>query len=157
MSYISEKSPRELFNFLAAHPVLEVGWVGNDPKACRMLVNWVVFILKELGKIEEIKLQETMMIVDGHVGKVFCRTGLLNEVFFESKRPFIIQASKMRPTIEQIVSQECLIPFYVDNGAFYLFEDGYCRDIAPNCEACPLASLCKRYVKWTAYQVWKEN
>ncbi|MGB9606994.1 MAG: hypothetical protein ACPL7E_00500 [bacterium] len=48
-----------------------------------------------LGKIEEIKLQETMMIVDGHVGKVFCRTGLLNEVFFESKQiasNFLMQA-----------------------------------------------------------------
>ena len=43
------------------------------------------------------------MIVDGHVGKVFCRTGMLEEVLYEKRRPYIIQASKMRPWIEEIV------------------------------------------------------
>jgi len=35
-----------------------------------------------------------VMIVDGHVGKVFCRTGLLEEVLYE-KRPYNIQASNL--------------------------------------------------------------
>jgi len=36
-----------------------------------------------------------VMIVDGHVGKVFCRTGLLEEVLYEKRRPYIIQASNL--------------------------------------------------------------
>ncbi|MBC7329206.1 hypothetical protein H5T88_02490 [bacterium] len=95
------------------------------------------------------------MIVDGHVGKVFCRTGLLGEVLYEKDRPFIIHASKMRPIIEQIVSQAGVIPFYVDNGAFYLYEDGYCKDLEPDCRICPVREFCKRYIKWTAYQIMR--
>ncbi len=95
------------------------------------------------------------MIVDGHVGKVFSRTGLLPEVLYESGRPYIIQASKMRPQIEKIVSKARRVPFYVDNGAFYLFEDGFCKELDPECANCPIKNLCKKYVKWTAYQKWQ--
>lgn len=93
------------------------------------------------------------MIVDGHVGKIFCRTGLIENVLYEKKRPYIIQASKMRQQIESIVKVTKRIPFYVDNGAFYLFEDGYCTDLEPNCNKCPINKICKKYVKWTAYQM----
>ncbi len=153
---IRHKKTIGLFEFLNTHPVLEAGWVGNDPKACRMLVNWIVFLLNEIWKLKTIKMEETLMIVDGHVGKVFCRTGLLEEVLYEGSRPYIIQASKMRPWIEEIVSKSGRIPFYVDNGAFYLFEDGYCTELEPNCNNCPVRDICKKYVKWTAYQMWKE-
>ncbi len=44
----------------------------------------------------------------------------------------------MRPWIEEIVSRFEKIPFYVDNGAFYLFEDGHCSDLEPNCKDCPV-------------------
>jgi len=153
---LHNKKPIELFNFLNTHPVLESGWVGNDPKACRMFVNWVAFLLNEIWKQKVAKMEETLMIVDGHVGKVFCRTGLLEEVLYEKRRPYIIQASKMRPWIEEIVSRFGEIPFYVDNGAFYLFEDGYCSDLEPNCKGCPVNKVCKKYLKWTAYQIWEE-
>lgn len=153
---LQNKKPIELFNFLTSHPVLETGWVGNDPKACRMFVNWVVFLLEEIWKLEISRMEDTLMIVDGHVGKVFCRSGLLEEVLYEKGRPYIIQASKMRPQIEEIVYKSGRIPFYVDNGAFYLFEDGYCTDSKPNCDKCSINKLCKKYKKWTAYQVWNE-
>ena len=97
------------------------------------------------------------MIVDGHVGKVFCRTGTLEEVLYEKRRPYIIQASKMRSWIEEIVSRFEKIPFYVDNGAFYLFEDGHCSDLEPNCKDCPVNKVCKKYLKWTAYQIWDRD
>ena len=155
--FILEQGVKELFRFLSSHPVLEAGWVGNDPKACRMFVNWVVFLFGEIFGFEEVRLEDTLMIVDGHVGKVFCRTGLLGEVLYEKKRPYIIQASKMRSAIEQIVSQAGMIPFYVDNGAFYLYEDGYCKDLEPYCEACPVQGICKRYIKWTAYQIFRQS
>ncbi|CUU05162.1 hypothetical protein JGI3_01077 [Candidatus Kryptobacter tengchongensis] len=146
----------KLFNFLNTHPILEAGWVGNDPKACRMLVNWMLFLLEEVWKLKVAKMEETLMIVDGHVGKVFCRSGLLEEVLYEKRRPYIIQASKMRPWIEEMVLKSGKIPFYVDNGAFYLFEDGFCTDLNPNCHDCPISKLCKKYKRWTAYQMWKK-
>jgi len=152
---LQDNKPIGLFNFLNIHPVLESGWVGSDPKACRMFVNWVVFLFNEIWKQKVAKMEETLMIVDGHVGKVFCRTGLLEEVLYEKKRPYIIQASKMRLWIEEIVTKFGKIPFYVDNGAFYLFEDGYCSDLKPNCKDCPMNKICKKHLKWTAYQMWE--
>ncbi|MGQ9706592.1 MAG: hypothetical protein ACUVWP_06270 [bacterium] len=62
-----------------------------------MLVNWIVFLFKEVWNLEVGDIKDTLMIVDGHVGKVFCRSGLLSQVMYEKGRPFIIQASKMRP------------------------------------------------------------
>lgn len=153
---LQNKKPFELFEFLNTHPILDAGWVGNDPKACRMFVNWVVFLIEEVWKLEIAKMEETLMIVDGHVGKVFCRSGLLEEVLYEKGRPYIIQASKMRPSIEEIVSGSGRIPFYVDNGAFYLFEDGFCTDLNPTCLSCTINGICKKYKKWTAYQKWEE-
>lgn len=44
------------------------------------------------------------------------------------------------------------VPFYVDNGAFYLFKDGYCGELKPKCGDCPITAYCKKYVKWTAFQ-----
>jgi len=147
--------PIGLFSFLNTHPVLESGWVGNDPKACRMFVNWVVFLFNKIWEQKVAKMEETLMIVDGHVGKVFCRTGLLEEVLYERRRPYIIQASKMRPWIEKIVSKFGKISFYVDNGAFYLFEEGYCAELRSSCKKCPITRICKKYTKWTAYQMWE--
>ncbi|MCD6385036.1 hypothetical protein J7M23_04585 [Candidatus Sumerlaeota bacterium] len=88
---------------------------------------------------------------------MFCRSGLLGEVLYENARPYIIQASKMRPWIEEIVSQSEKIPFYVDNGAFYLFENGFCTDLNPDCPKCQISTICKKYKKWTAYQKWVEG
>jgi len=153
---LQSNKPINLFQFLNTHPVLEVGWVGNDPKACRMLVNWIIFLFSEIWNQEISRMEDTLMIVDGHVGNVFCRSGLLEQVLYEKGRPYIIQASKMRPWIEEIVSTSGRIPFYVDNGAFYLFEDGFCTDLNSNCHECPINKLCKKYKKWTAYQMWKE-
>jgi hypothetical protein len=153
---LQSNKPIYLFEFLNTHHVLAAGWVGNDPKACRMFVNWVVFLFNEIWQQEISKTEETLMIVDGHVGKVFCRSGLLEQVLYEKRSPYIIQASKMRPWVEEIVSSSEKIPFYVDNGAFYLFEDGFCTDLNPNCQRCPISEICKKYKKWTAYQRWEE-
>jgi hypothetical protein len=150
---LQEKKVKGLFDFLNHHFILKSGWVGNDPKACRMYANWVWFLFKEIWKEKfQIEKFSTLMIVDGHVAKVFCRTGLIDSVSYEKKRPYIIQASKMRKKIESIVAEFDVEPFYVDNGAFYIFEDGFCLDINPSCEKCPINRWCKKYIKWTAYQ-----
>ncbi|MCS7202343.1 MAG: hypothetical protein NZ841_06180 [Dictyoglomus sp.] len=146
------KSPRKLFDKLKKHEILSIGWVGNDPKACRMYINWILFLCKNIWNISQINLYDSFMIVDGHVGKIFCRTGLLDEVFYESKRPYIIEASKMRSKIENLVFIYKKIPFYVDNGAFFIYSNGYCLDIEPNCNNCILYIICKKYIKWTAYR-----
>ncbi|NOZ82641.1 MAG: hypothetical protein GXN98_02315 [Euryarchaeota archaeon] len=146
LRYLREERPVGLFKFLNSHPVLEAGWVGNDPKACRMFVNWVVFLLSEVWDETASSMRDTLMIVDGHVAKVFCRTGLLEEVMYEKRRPYIIQANKMRPWIEGLVLNSGRVPFYVDNGAFYLFEDGYCMDIEPACASCPAGEVCRKYI-----------
>ena len=86
MKQLQDNKPIGLFNFLNTHPVLESGWVGNDPKACRMFVNWVFFLFNEIWKQKVAKMEETLMIVDGHVGKVFCRTGKLEEVLYDKRR-----------------------------------------------------------------------
>lgn len=155
VSQLQDKKTIELLVFLNNNPTIEAGWVGNDPKACRMFVNWVVFLFNEIWDQPVSPMEETFMIVDGHVGKVFCRSGLLRDVLYEKGRKYIIQASKLRPFIEEIVSNSKKIPFYVDNGAFYLFEEGFCTDIDPNCENCPINEICKKYKKWTAYKVLK--
>ena len=40
-------------------------------------INWIIFLFSEIWKEKFVKMKDTLMIVDGHVGKVFCRTGLL--------------------------------------------------------------------------------
>jgi hypothetical protein len=153
LKILEDKKVKGLFEYLKNHLILKSGWVGNDPKACRMYVNWVWFLFKEIWK-EEIKTSslETLMVVDGHVAKIFCRAGLIELVFYEKRRPYIIQASKMRKKIEEVVAKFKVGSFYVDTGAFYIFEDGYCLDKNPNCTKCPINTWCKKYIKWTAYQ-----
>lgn len=146
-------SPYEIHSYFRDNTFLSAGWVGSDPKACRMLANWITFVFEEVWKEKvNFKLKDSLMIVDGHVGKVFSRSGILEEVRYEKKRPYIIEAAKMRSDIEQIVKSRGFTPFYVDNGAFYLYEDGYCDEAKPKCNKCPLTTLCKKHVKWTAYQ-----
>ncbi|MEM0203046.1 MAG: hypothetical protein QXO16_05190 [Archaeoglobaceae archaeon] len=45
----------KLFRSLNDHPILEAGWVGNDPKACRMFVDWVIFLFNEILEREGIR------------------------------------------------------------------------------------------------------
>jgi hypothetical protein len=64
-----DEGVRSLWEFLRDDPILDGGWVGNDPKAARMLTNWLAWLFSEVWQETEVDLQETLMIVDGHVGK----------------------------------------------------------------------------------------
>lgn len=141
-----------LHEWLRDERVLQAGWVGNDPKACRMLIDWVVFLFCEVWKESvKISLNDTLMIVDGHVGKIFARTGLLVQVEHLTNSS-VIYAMKMRGEIESLVAGIAgVVPFYVDNGAFYLYEDRFDTDESPNCNACPISVECLKYIHWTAY------
>jgi hypothetical protein len=147
-----------LWEFLRDDPILDGGWVGNDPKAARMLTNWFVWLFSGVWNELTMDLSETMMIVDGQVGKIFCRTGILETVSYEKKRPYIILAKDMRKDIESIVKTTPRVaPMLVDEGAFQVAKN-WCSDIQPNCHNCPLFSLClagqgsKKHLRWTAYK-----
>jgi len=146
------KQPRDAHRYLSTHPILEIGWVGRDPKACRMYVDWLAYLMTEVWH-EPVRytMKDTLMLVNGHVAKVFARTGLLSKVIYEKRRPYIVQAQQLRRSIEQLIQQTDLVPFYVDFGTYVLAQT-YCAEKEPKCSVCPLALECKKYKKWTAYE-----
>lgn len=144
-------------------------------KARLMFLSWVghpgLGIDISRGKWRE---NEFLMPVDGHVGKVFCRSGVINEVVREGKphrgaRWNIIQASNMRPSIQAVVQEHHKDCIYVDHGAFQIGFNccpdnltGIACDSCQNisCEIaeviscggqCPLSGYCKRNTMWRAY------
>jgi hypothetical protein len=114
------------------------------------------------------------MPVDGHVGKVFSRTGMVKEVIHERKegkgaRWNVIVASKMRPSIQQVVGKYGKDPIMVDHGAFQVginccpdILEGICCDSCSklSCKVreqlnyprrCVLSEYCKRNLTWRAF------
>jgi len=155
------KGIRQLWAFLRDDPILDGGWVGNDPKAARMLANWIAWLFGEVWQEMRVDLQETLMIVDGHVGKVFCRTGTVETVIYEAKRPYVILAKEMRASIEETVRTVSGVqPMFVDEGAFQVAMQ-WCFEVSPNCLECPLKDLClagqgsKGHQRWTAYKKFR--
>jgi hypothetical protein len=149
---------RVLWEFLRDNPILDGGWVGNDPKAARMLTNWLVWLFSCVWSELTIDFSETLMIVNGHVGKLFCRTGALETVSYEKGRPFIILAKDMRNEIEALVrATPQTVPMFVDEGAFQVAMN-WCFERKPNCSSCPIVTLCLAgqgsidHLRWTAYQ-----
>jgi len=156
----------KLLEFFRTDPILDGGWVGNDPKAARMLTNWLAWLFEHVWQELRVDLSATLMIVDGHVGKVFCRTGALDTVRYEQRRPYIILAKEMRGDIELLVmATPGAVPMWVDEGAFQVAM-GYCTDLNPNCPSCPIKTLRlagpgrqdrTKYLQWTAYQRYPGN
>lgn len=113
------KGVSSLLAFLRDNPILDGGWVGNNPKAARMLTNWLAWLFSDVWRKVKVDLSKTLMIVDGHVGKVFCRTGALETVSYEGSRPFIIVARDMRNNVEALLKTALqAVPMFVDEGAF---------------------------------------
>jgi endonuclease III len=150
-------SVQTLWEFLRDHPILAGGWVGNDPKAARMLTNWLVWLFANLWQECELSLKETLMVVDGHVGKVFSRTGFISKISYEKNRPYVIIAKDMREDIEIKVRAADVVPMFVDEGAYRVARE-WCFETNPNCLACPLQPLCLAgqgsplHKRWSAYQ-----
>lgn len=165
-------TPKDAVNFLESNAVLEA--VLRE-KARHMFISWVGH--PDLGidvSNRRWKVSDFQMPVDGHVGKVFSRTGILPEIMHEgkpdsSRRWNIIQASGMRPVIQAIVNKygnDCIM---VDHGAFRIgfnccpdnlegMTCDSCSKIACEignsigCEGrCLLADYCRRNLTWRAY------
>jgi len=118
-------------------------------KAVRMYVSWIGH--PDLGiDVSNGKWDRSLfeMPVDGHVGKIFSRTGLVSEVIHEGKKGSgsrwnVIVASDMRPSIQEVTNKESRDCIMVDHGAFQI---GFncCPDNLEGiaCTSCPRASFC---------------
>lgn len=166
-------TPKEAINFLYRNPLVES--ILRE-KAVRMYISWIghpgLGIDVSNGKWHTSLFE---MPVDGHVGKIFSRTGLVSEVIHERKegrghRWNIIVASKMRPLIQEITqeySDDCVM---VDHGAFQIGInccpdnlEGMACDSCPRSDSCGikdkigckgycmLRDYCKRNLTWRAY------
>lgn len=165
-------SSSEAAKRLSENPVIES--ILRE-KACRMFISWIGH--PELGiniSNDNWSKLEFLMPVDGHVGKVFCRTGMITKVIHEgkinsSKRWNIIVASKMRDSVQQLVQSYNKDTIMVDHGAFQLGLNccpdnlnGICCDACSKltCKVsqnltvdrkCILGDCCKRNVTWRAF------
>jgi hypothetical protein len=144
-------------------------------KAARMYISWVGH--PELNiDISSNKWNKSdfLMPVDGHVGKVFCRTGMVHEVIHEGKpdsslRWNVIIAADMRDSIQRLVNSFHKDTIMVDQGAFQVGLNccpdnlkGICCDKCSKltCKVnqsstkdrkCVLAHLCKQNLTWRAF------
>jgi len=167
------KTPRDANAFLQTNPVVES--ILRE-KATRMYVSWIGH--PDLGiDVSNGKWNKSFfeMPVDGHVGKIFSRAGLVSEVIHEGKKGSgsrwnVIVASKMRPSIQEATNQHGEDCIMVDHGAFQIGIN-CCPDNLEGiaCDSCPRASFCqikakigckgycmlrdycKRNVTWRAY------
>jgi len=165
-------SPIEAINFLHSNKLLES--ILRD-KAANMYISWIGH--PDFGiDISDGKWDKSsfLMPVDGHVGKIFARTGIVNEVIHErlsgkTDRWNYVYAYQMRPNIQEIVSGHGNDTVMVDHGAFQLgFNccpdnlEGMCCDKCSklSCKVresiiepgrCVLGEFCKRNLTWRAY------
>ncbi|MBS7288875.1 MAG: hypothetical protein KIH01_09125 [Candidatus Freyarchaeota archaeon] len=166
------KTPREAAALLQSNPLVEA--ILRE-KAVRMYISWIghpnLGIDVSNGKWDKALFE---MPVDGHVGKIFSRTGLVSEVIHEGKRGGsrwnVIVASNMRPSIQEVTnkySSDCIM---VDHGAFQIGInccpdnlEGMACDSCPRANTCQikpkigckgycmLRDFCKRNLTWRAY------
>lgn len=119
-------------------------------KAVRMYISWIGH--PDLGiDVSNGKWDKSLfeMPVDGHVGKIFSRTGLVSEIIHEGKKGSssrwnVIIASNMRPSIQEVTNKKSRDCIMVDHGAFQV---GFncCPDNLEGiaCDSCPRASFCQ--------------
>jgi len=167
------ETPTDALHFLYSSPVLES--ILRD-KAVKMYISWVGH--PDLGidvSNGRWRKNDFEMPVDGHVGKIFSRTGMVKEIIHEAKkgkdaRWNIISASQMRPSIQTVVNEHSGDCIMVDHGAFRLGIN-CCPDNLQGiaCDSCPrtgtcmikdeidcsgvclLSDFCKRNLTWRAY------
>jgi len=119
-------------------------------KAVRMYISWIGH--PDLGiDVSNGKWDKSLfeMPVDGHVGKIFSRAGLVSEIIHEGKmgssnRWNVIVASDMRPSIQEETNKKSKDCIMVDHGAFQIGIN-CCPDNLEGiaCDSCPRASFCQ--------------
>jgi hypothetical protein len=135
-------------------------------KAARMLVGFVGHPKLDLTAVKYRK-EELFVFVDGTVGKVFARTGLVEEI--PAYRGNQVYATRMRTAIDTLVRDlKVGDPMMVDGGAYALGQF-CCDDAKPSCtncswqgdclvskiclKKCPLSDIgCAKQIRWMAYR-----
>ncbi len=141
------KTPGEATAFLHSNPLVES--ILRE-KAVRMYISWIghpnLGIDVSNGKWHKALFE---MPVDGHVGKIFARTGLVSEIIHEAKKGSssrwnVIVASSMRPSIQEATNKNSGDCIMVDHGAFQIGIN-CCPDNLEGiaCDSCPRASFCQ--------------
>jgi len=141
------RTPKDAIAFLHSNPLVES--ILRE-KAVRMYISWVGH--PDLGiDISNGKWDKSLfeMPVDGHVGKIFSRTGLVSQVIHEGKKGSgkrwnVIIASYMRPSIQDVTTKNRGDSIMVDHGAFQIGIN-CCPDSLQGmaCDLCPRASFCQ--------------
>jgi endonuclease III len=121
-------------------------------KAARLYVGWIThpkLFVKIYG--ENLPVNFIPMVVNGHVVKILARTGFLESVHVERER-MIVEAEKERLRIEKEVRtiKSDGDMFSIDYGAF-LIGTKYCHEENPDCNRCPLNTICLKNVMFRAY------
>lgn len=151
-SKLSEKfaecrTPKEAIILLQSNPLVEA--ILRE-KAVRMYISWIGH--PDLGiDVSNGKWDKSLfeMPVDGHVGKIFSRTGLVPVVVHEGKRNSgsrwnVIVASDMRILIQEVTNRYSGDSIMVDHGAFQIGIN-CCPDnlVGIACDFCTRTSLCQ--------------
>lgn len=158
----AREGPRKFADFLRRETLLSA--LGE--KATRMYVSFIGHPKIDLTEINYDK-RKLFVFVDGTVGKVFARTGLIEKV--RSYRGHQVYATKMRLTIDKLMDDlKIEDPMMVDGGTYALGQF-CCVDTNPSCQKCnrtgaciiakvcngkcPLFELgCLKRVQWMAYR-----
>jgi len=158
----AKEGPTKFLKFLRSQKILSP--LGE--KAARMYVSFIGHPKLALTEVKYDK-KELFVFVDGTVGKVFARTGLVERV--PRYRGNQVYATKMRDHIDKLIQDlEVEDPMMVDGGAYALGKF-CCDDVKPMCthcdikekcmiketceKKCPLSNLgCLRQTKWMAYK-----
>jgi len=147
-------------------------------KAIRLFLGFVghPLLAAKLGVVSQgwpkWSLESFLIPVDGHVGKVFARTGLLANVRAEDDKVVAFEMDKPINSLVNDFSKLIQDPFLVNVGA-YSVGQFCCKDEksacelktcpSPNCpykqscsKHCPImSSACKRYTHWWAMKARK--
>ncbi len=143
------KTPESLLNGILSDVLLSGLFYE---KAARMYVGWVTHPDLYISVYGRIPVNTIPMVVNGHVCKVFARTGLLNSVLIEDVERPIVKAENERRNIERLTRR--YYPqgdfFMIDYGAFYIGIK-YCGEKDPQCNECPINELCLKNTTVRAY------
>jgi len=159
----AREGPFRFLSFLKREKLL----ASLGEKAARMFVGFVGHPKLDLTTVKYPK-EELFVFVDGTVGKVFARTGLVEKI--PAYRGNQVYATRMRTEIDRLVRDlQVEDPMMVDGGAYALGQS-CCDDGDPACKncnrqdkclllrecslLCPLSRLgCLKRTRWMAYRM----
>jgi len=150
LNFLSQSSsPIQLLRHILADDLL--GGLLYD-RAARLYTGWISHpTLVNLSK-GKWHVSTIPMVVNGHVCKVFSRSGFLNSVSVENFESMIIEPEYMRDQIDNQVKSVYQVGdhFMIDYGAFHIGIN-FCGEASPSCDNCPIQNICLKNTRFRAY------